>query len=292
MGLSQPRRDCVSKSNRVWQLAYLRLYNPHRAMNDTERRADLNMWESFRALARITEAGEVREEGGLLVVATGLPTSAFNLALVTRPLDDPARQLGGAVAYFEARDLPFSIRVREGLDPAVEAAIQALGIPHDGLVPAMFLDDASARGSFVEGLSMAAADSEAVLEDHRYVAAEGFGMPVVLARQLLPPAAVRAADVEFFVGYYEGRPVATSALILTPGVAGVYNVATIPAFRRRGIGAAMTWHAIRRGYALGCPVATLQSSKMGLHVYEQMGFRHAGSYHSFARDGDHGTTDP
>jgi len=76
-----------------------------------------------------------------------------------------------------------------------------------------------------------------------------------------------------FAGVFEGKPVASSGLILTGGIAGVYNVATLPAFRRRGFGGAMTHAAMRHARRLGYRVAVLGTSDLGRGVYERLGFR-------------------
>jgi len=76
-----------------------------------------------------------------------------------------------------------------------------------------------------------------------------------------------------FAGRFQGRPVASSGLILAGGIAGVYNVATLPAFRRRGFGGAMTHAAMRHARTLEYRVAVLGTSELGRGVYERLGFR-------------------
>jgi GNAT superfamily N-acetyltransferase len=76
-----------------------------------------------------------------------------------------------------------------------------------------------------------------------------------------------------YIAYQDGVAVATSALLLHAGVAGIFAVATIPQARGRGLGTAITQapllEARRRGYRVG----TLQSSPMGFPVYGRLGFR-------------------
>jgi len=77
-----------------------------------------------------------------------------------------------------------------------------------------------------------------------------------------------------YLGYHSGRPVATSMRYTSDRIAGVYFVTTLPEFRQRGIGEAMTWRAAVDGKREeGCVASFLQASDMGRPVYERMGYR-------------------
>ena len=77
-----------------------------------------------------------------------------------------------------------------------------------------------------------------------------------------------------FVGYLDGKPVATNMLFNGGGVASVYAVAAIPSARGKGIGGAITLKPLlvareQDGYIYG----VLFSTEMGIKVYERLGFR-------------------
>jgi GNAT superfamily N-acetyltransferase len=73
-----------------------------------------------------------------------------------------------------------------------------------------------------------------------------------------------------YLGRLDGEPVATTTVFLAAGVAGVYFVMTVPEARRRGIGAAITYAALRQ--AEGVEHAVLGSSQAGRSVYAGLGF--------------------
>lgn len=78
-----------------------------------------------------------------------------------------------------------------------------------------------------------------------------------------------------FAGFVDGVPVATTSLLLAGDLCGVYHVATLPRYRGRGIGAAMTRAAMRTARDAGAHTATLQSSELGESVYRSVGFKAA-----------------
>src|SRR6516165_6674262 len=67
-----------------------------------------------------------------------------------------------------------------------------------------------------------------------------------------------------YVGYHDGEPVSTAAIVIGAGVAGVYNVATIPGSQRHGYGEVVMRHALaaaQREY--GVERTILQSTPSG-----------------------------
>jgi ribosomal protein S18 acetylase RimI-like enzyme len=77
-----------------------------------------------------------------------------------------------------------------------------------------------------------------------------------------------------FVGYLEGKPVATNLLFNGAGVASVYGIATIPSARGKGIGAAITLKPLLEARdQQGYQYAVLFSTEMGVPVYQRIGFR-------------------
>jgi len=107
----------------------------------------------------------------------------------------------------------------------------------------------------------------------------GFDMPDSVRRELHRSASIMGyapnAPWVRFLGRVDGRAVGSSGLMHFGGVAGIYNVATVPEYRRRGIAAAMTAAAMEHGRLLGYGLSALGTSEMGRGVYEGLGFREA-----------------
>jgi ribosomal protein S18 acetylase RimI-like enzyme len=85
-------------------------------------------------------------------------------------------------------------------------------------------------------------------------------------------------DIVRFTARVDGRIVGTSLLFVRHDVAGVYQVATVEGFRRRGIGTRLTAAALRAGRARGLRTGTLVAGSMGASIYRRMGFTHVAGY--------------
>jgi GNAT superfamily N-acetyltransferase len=114
------------------------------------------------------------------------------------------------------------------------------------------------------------------IEDFNIAEAAGFGAAPEAAAWY---ASVRRATpfgpgqpVRRYVAYWEGQPATSTSLFFGAGVVGVYDVATDPAFRRRGISTALVRRALEDAQGEGYHVAVLQASDEGFSVYQRLGF--------------------
>jgi ribosomal protein S18 acetylase RimI-like enzyme len=252
--------------------------------------ADANYWESFSMLARSC-GGAVLESDDVLGIRTGLPVPMLNHGLITGKPNDIEGSLRALIAFFEEVGVPHILRVREGVAPDAEKVMEAMGFPYSDTTPGMVMFPIGDPPPLPDGLRIESVQDVKGLGQFQEAMAEGFSMPLDLAKGLITPAVLGVDGFESYLGFLDGKAVATSGLYYGDGTAGVYNVGTLPDYRRRGLGAAMTWHAVSRGADHGCTVSILQASVMGKPVYERMGFRTVAPYRTFVRSPKEGRED-
>lgn len=130
------------------------------------------------------------------------------------------------------------------------------------------------NSSMPAGLTVRLVEDKEALKQWCQIFVTGFEMPNFVAEAFYDFMCHVDPDKMLpYLGWLNGQPVATSLLTLAAGVAGIYNVSTLPEARRQGIGTVMTQiplcEARNRGYNIGI----LQASEIGVNVYRSLGFQ-------------------
>ncbi|MFL7791476.1 MAG: GNAT family N-acetyltransferase [Anaerolineae bacterium] len=107
--------------------------------------------------------------------------------------------------------------------------------------------------------------------------AANFEVPKKFIPQLCESVATLGFDedraMHNYLGMLDGNVVGTCTLFLGAGVAGIYNVSTLPKARQQGVATALTLTALRAARDRGYRIGILHASEMGYGVYRRIGFR-------------------
>ena len=242
---------------------------------------EANFSEEMATFGRYLPGAELHEQAGLRWLYTSLPTAGFNAVLDTHvPTNAIDGTIESMIAFYQQRHVPFTWAVgpttlptnlghylkahgftliRESTGMVVDMQI----LPEEVATPANF------RVTEVRNL--------ATLKIYTTTSMKGFGSTEEQIRIYFDTyhAIGFGADLSWqhYVGWLNDEPVAVSSLLLHAGVAGIYGIATVPEARRQGIGAAMTLAPLRTAQQHGYHIGVLSPSKMGLVVYQSLGFR-------------------
>jgi GNAT superfamily N-acetyltransferase len=102
----------------------------------------------------------------------------------------------------------------------------------------------------------------------------------------VPAGLLRGADPSAFhtlVARLDGENVATALAFDHRGDCGVFNMSTLEAARRRGLGTALTARHVHDAAERNCSTASLQSTPMAERVYAAVGFRDLGRILEYVR---------
>lgn len=236
---------------------------------------------AFLPLWRRWPAAEIHDGPDLLWSLTGFPIPLFNSVMrADLAPGEVEAAIAAVIARGRSRDVPLLWWTGPATRPAdLGERLTAGGFTHVEDVPGMAADlrevpdgPPSAPGLVVEQVT----DPETLRQWCAAMCA-GYEMPAsfgetyydcVISLGLEPRAPLR-----HYLGRLEGEPVATATLFLGAGVAGIYDVATVPAARRRGIGALMTVRPLRDAARDGYRVGILHATAAGLPLYRRLGFR-------------------
>jgi ribosomal protein S18 acetylase RimI-like enzyme len=78
----------------------------------------------------------------------------------------------------------------------------------------------------------------------------------------------------FYIAYLDHKPAGVCLFVLTDGVAGIYAVATLPEFRKKGVATTLMKRGIHDAREKGCQTITLQVStgSYAESLYRKLGF--------------------
>lgn len=249
----------------------------------TLRGLDCNYLDANRIFVGSSDTGEYIERKDVAIASCGLPVEQLNWGFLKPPYGDVVATAAAVRSYFAARKLPFRLTYRVTLGdvdrPRGLVELESSGWRRkDDPTPGMTLAMPASHPAPPTRLTIVEVRLPSQLVAFREAAFRGFGYPVTAAHIFLNDQLLAMPQVRLYSGLVDGVVVATSMLIATGDVAGIYWVATIEEQRGRGYGEALTWAAVVGGRELGCGIVSLQASKMGRRVYERMGFEHVLDY--------------
>jgi GNAT superfamily N-acetyltransferase len=262
---------------------------------DASRSLIENLACGMQFYGRARPSGEIRDLTDQCLIYCGLNYAAFNAAVLRAPLVSHPRELMRLIEeardFFEPRGVRWTYWLCDAsLEPALardardifrryslQLLTEAPGMYAERLAPpgprypvvelhdASDASDASARAAFA-----------------RIIAAT-FDIPPAICTAVYENERGWRGNFQGYVGYREGQPVTTAAVVEGGGAIGFYSVATLPAHRRRGYAeATMRQVLCRVQQQAAAPLPTvLQSTQAGLKLDEKMGYRAAGNFRVF-----------
>lgn len=240
-----------------------------------------NLRESFRVIAASRAPGELRELHGVSIASAGVTFQMFNSAFLSAPVPteaELAQRIFLPALHFDARGLEWSYWVCEdwiapGIRKRARRLFEKHGLRHSVDLPGMVAERIAPPVRPLPLLEVCRVRSSATREDFCAIGSFCFHVPPAWFREVFDSPSVWER-FESYVGYANGEPVATTAIVLGEGALGVYNVATMPEHQRRGYGESVMRQALAEARERhGIERSILQSTPAGLRLYQRMGYQ-------------------
>ncbi|MFX1513245.1 MAG: GNAT family N-acetyltransferase [Promethearchaeota archaeon] len=214
-------------------------------------------------------------------IVTGLPVSILNLIAGTRLSEELIEQeIELALKPFRKQKVPMIWWVGPTTLPEdLGSYLEKLGLEKVFDMPGMFyeLEKIEKNLEFPPEFTVKVVDNEKILQTWADTETKGFEAHQSDTEHVYNFENTLGTDPNSpwvrYVGFMNKEPVAVSILFQSAGVAAIFNVATVPEYRRHGIGTLMTKIPLFKARSLGYKYGVLKASPLGTYLYQKMGFK-------------------
>lgn len=219
----------------------------------------------------------------LRVYTPGMPEMLLNIVMcyrADRPTD--SADVERIIAPFRQYHLPFQWWVTPGLEPhGLRNSLRALGMQSWGGSTSMTLSLHGWQSNYRPPSPGTALSRAWTLDEARkalsVICDVYYLMWEPMARWALYSPGIRA-----YYATLNGHPVAALTAMVSSGTVLIYNVATLPGARRRGIAGNLVTLALNDARDEGSTLAALTATAEARHLYEELGFSACGTMEQWA----------
>ena len=226
---------------------------------------------------------------GIRASSTGLQVPLLNLALgCDFPLETPDDVIDTEILtvkdFFVQRNVPWYWWIGAKPTPSnIGERLRLQGImPRDSTLPAMVAPLDRSFESPDANITVWQAKTIDDLASASYIRRKAFRFPDDTALtyfDAMPESWIANDKSKLYLARVGDSPaVAMGALITREDIAGVYVMATLPEWGRRGLGKAILAQIMNDALAEGHQMIVLTASRFGFPLYQQFGFEHVFDY--------------
>jgi GNAT superfamily N-acetyltransferase len=177
---------------------------------------------------------------------------------------------------FTARERPYCLVVVDGLVSNAPERLSSLGYWEYDHMPAMVLDGPPLEWrspDLPSGLNIVRVVNRSDLLSFRFLLSRVFHIPAPEVDLIMSGKTLTIPHVRHYLGRVGHRTIATATLVLTEPLASIWNVGTLPEYRRQGIGTALMRHTLDEAREEGYRSNMLLASPDGVPMYVRLGYR-------------------
>jgi ribosomal protein S18 acetylase RimI-like enzyme len=239
-----------------------------------------NLAETMSHFARTEPASIVRDVDGVRIVDVGQDLRVFNTAVITAATPDE-EALRARIAlvrrHFAARQSSWSLWLCEGLLPTglsrrLPRLVREFGLSRNSVTPGM-IASSLVPGRAPAGLEIRRIADAPARASFCRILSRIFEGPSHQLTAMYQREALWSQDFRGYVGSVNGWDVCAGFAVAAGGTLGIYALATLPEFTRRGYASALIRHAADESRAIdGELPLVLQATETGQRLYARLGF--------------------
>jgi len=247
-----------------------------------------NLREAMRFFGQATGRGGIYERDGITVIDSGIDYAVFNISIFGPPpiagRRDFTTRLKTPEAHFDSRRVRWSHWVCVDLLPTeirnrADEVFRSHGLRRltdaPGMIAPRLLPPSRPLPPI---LWRRVQDTESRLA-FAHITSHSFEIPFETCKDVYEPEPAWRGSYRGYVGFEQGQPVCTAAIVVAAGVIGIYSVGTLPGYRRRGLAEALLRAVLADvSSETGMSSFALQSTRAGYHLYRRMGFEDVGRF--------------